>query len=205
MRQRGGGTVGCEQPAWQRDGSCLHGARAPVRVCVYTPIPCSPVPIRPYVLIATGRLIVHLSNRLQPGSCWAGGCSHPCSPPLPCMWLKCSLGGPLHPTLQLSNLVECVHAAPGCTRALAAPSPCPKQSSPCLSAGSRGSALLCRPPAPNPPCISPWLLYPAPSRLPTHTEEPRGQGECSCHGTFLQFQRNPGGKEKRPAKTNLLP
>lgn len=202
MQQRGGGSVHCEQPAWQRDGSCLHGAHAPV--CLYTPIPCSPAPIRSYVLIATGRLIVHLSNRLQPGSCWAGGLFPSLQPPIALHVAEMLSGGTPAP-YTAAELFDCVHAAPGCTRACAAPSPRPKQSSPCLSAGSGASALLCRPPAPNAPVFlhGSFIQHPAGCR-PT-PKSPGAGGECSCHGTFLQLQRNPGGKEKRPAKTNLLP
>lgn len=41
-------------------------------VCACTSMPCLLPPIRSCVLIATGRLTVHLSNCVWPGSYWAG-------------------------------------------------------------------------------------------------------------------------------------
>lgn len=67
------GMVGYGQSARsQTEAASIALAHLCVRACVYIPMPCSLPPRRPHVLIASGRLLVHLSNCLWPGSCWTG-------------------------------------------------------------------------------------------------------------------------------------
>lgn len=169
-----------------------------VCACVYTPIPCSLPPTR--LCINCNRKVNCAPQQLPPAKelldwrlvpiptaphCSECGrnalCEDPCT-------LHRSQGRPF----------GWVHPAPGCSRAHAVPAP-PK---------AKQSLPACSPvpvPSPYSPCISPWLLYPAPSRLLPHTKKPQGLGSAAAIVTFLRLQRNPGGKEKSPAKTNPLP
>lgn len=171
----GGGTPGGETEA----ASVAH-MRLWVRV--YTPMRCSLPPVRPCVLITTGRLIV----QLPPARELLGWelVPIPSAPPITlCPAKMLSAGTPApHPAAGEGPLVGCTQhqAAQGFVLLLL---PECKAAPACMLAAA--VLLPSAGPQPLPPCISLWLLYPAPSRLPPHAKEPWGWGERSCHGAFL--------------------
>ena len=174
-----------------------------VRTRVYMPMPSLLSPISLCASIAMGRLIARLNNRLRLGSCGAGSLFPSQQPPTALHVTKMlSAGTPLHPHGSWGKSFGWVHPAPACTRAHAAPDPPPpKQSIPCLSAGSRGPAHRCIPspyppcPQPLPPRISPWLLYPA-----LHTKELRDRGTAAAMVPFSSSGGIQEGKKKAQQK-----
>ena len=179
-----------------------------VRTRVYMPMPSLLSPISLCASIAMGRLIARLNNRLRLGSCGAGSLFPSQQPPTALHVTKMlSAGTPLHPHGSWGKSFGWVHPAPACTRAHAAPDPPPPKAKHPLPVCWQQRS--CSPLHPQPlPSLSPASAPPyfsmAPLSSTPHQRAP-GPGDCSCHGTFLQLWRNPGGKEESPAKTNPPP
>lgn len=205
-----GAPCGSEEGAWWAASSPPGSERAAASIahmhlcvcvcaCVYTPMPCLLRPTRPHVLIATGRLIVHLSNCLWPGSCWAGSLFPSLQPPIALRVPEMLSAG-----MPAPNTAAGEGPLVGCTQHQAVPGPAlllpPESEAAPACMLSAGVLLSGTGPQPLRPCVSLWLLYPGPSRLPPPHQRAPGPGERSCHGTFLQLQRNPGGERKKPSK-----
>lgn len=175
-----------------------------VCACVYTPMPCLLPPTRPCVLIATGRLIVHLSNCLQPGSCWAGSLFPSLQPPIA-----------LRVPEMLSAEMPTPHAAAGegpsvgRTQHQAVPGPVPllppeSEAAPaCMLAA--GVLLSGTGPQPLPPVFLCGFFIQDPAGCHPHTKEPQGWGSAAAMVPFSGSRGIQGGKKKAQQKTNPLP